>query len=374
MSGFTASKSTNHFDIAVIGGGIAGVSFAAAVSQQAKVLLLEAESNFSQHATGRSAAYFAPSYGNDVIRQLTELSKTAYLDRAIETFGMQVIKPRAAMFVGTEEQRSAVEAMLLEQPNLQELDATQIQSQVPIITDQIQSGALDESGGDMDVDAIVQGYIRTAKSYGLTTVNQAQVQQLKFGQHVEIQTSVGAFSANVIVNAAGAWADHIAGLAGLAPLGLIPKRRSAVLVDAPTDENIDNWPLTVDVDEGFYFKPDAGQLLISPADETPSEPIDAQPQELDIAMGIDRVLNISTLQVRKINHKWAGLRTFAPDRSPVIGFDPRQSNFFWLAGQGGYGVQTAPAAAELASLLCLEQTLPENFSHLEALLSPARLL
>jgi D-arginine dehydrogenase len=362
-----------HFDIAIIGGGIAGISFAAAVSSQAKVLLLESEENFSEHATGRSAAYFAPSYGNQVIRHLTAASQPTYLDGSADTFGIEVIKPRAAMFVGGEDQQASMKAMLDEQQTLQALGTKDIQSLVLIINDSIQFGLLDTSGGDMDVDAITQGYIRSARGHGLKVRTKARVDRLELKQAWHIQTSADEFIADTVVNAAGAWADHLAGLAGLPPLGLTPKRRTAVLVDAPEGERISHWPLTVDIDEAFYFKPDAGQLLISPADETPSDPIDAQPDELDIAIGIDRVSNVSSLAVKKINHKWAGLRTFAPDKSPVIGFDSRAQGFFWLAGQGGYGVQTAPAAAQLASLLCLKKKLPANLAPLEAGVSPKRL-
>ena len=183
--------------------------------------------------------------------------------------------------------------------------------------------------------------------------------------------------APLVINAAGAWADPLANMAGLGSLGLVPKRRTALLVDAPAGLDIKDWPLVIDVDEQLYFKPDAGQLLVSPADETPSAPMDAWPEELDIAIAIDRLLQVVDLDVKTVNQRWAGLRTFAPDKTFVVGLDPRAEGFFWLAGQGGYGVQSSPGMAHLVRHLVLGSTLPADFADvsksIEAV-APARLL
>ena len=173
-----------------------------------------------------------------------------------------------------------------------------------------------------------------------------------------MRTGGTSFAAPVVVNAAGAWADVVAELAGARPIGLQPMRRTALLVDPPEGVRIDDWPMVIDVEETFYFKPDAGLLLLSPADETPSPPCDAQPEALDVAVAIDRVQTATTLEVRRVRHRWAGLRSFVADRAPVAGWDPEAAGFFWLAGQGGYGIQTAPAMARTAAALLQNEALP----------------
>jgi D-arginine dehydrogenase len=193
----------------------------------------------------------------------------------------------------------------------------------------------------------------------------------------QAKTAAGEFSAPVVVNAAGAWADDVARRAGLAPIGIEPKRRTVILVDVPGHQAIADWPLIMDVDEEFYFKPDAGRMLISPADETPSEPCDVQPDELDVAFAVDKFERATTVEVRRVAHKWAGLRVFAPDRSPIAGFDPRADGFFWLAGQGGYGVQTAPGLSQFAMNAITGAAPPAGFETVTTLkdaLSPARLI
>jgi D-arginine dehydrogenase len=206
-----------------------------------------------------------------------------------------------------------------------------------------------------------QGYLRMARAAGSSLVTNASVTRLdrKHGNWIA-RTPAGVFEAPVLVNAAGAWADELAELAGAAPLGIVPYRRTAVLVDPPAGLDIAEIPNTIDIEELFYFKPDAGQLFLSPADETPSVACDAQPDEMDVAVAIDRVQAATTLDVRRVRRKWAGLRSFAPDRSPVIGYDAEIEGFFWLAGQGGYGIQTAPAAGRLAAALIREEDVPAD--------------
>ena len=361
----------NRYDVVIIGGGIAGASLGAELAAQASVLILEQEKNPGMHSTGRSAAYYAPSYGNDVVRQLTRNSDDYYRRTDHE---VPLIHDRDALFIGTQSQTSSLDAMAQDQPELRRLSAAETCHIVPALKSEvIAAGLLDTVGGDLDVDAILQGYLRTFKQQGGEMKTSAQVRELDHsGGMWRVRGSELDVEAPIVINASGAWADTIAGLANLAPLGLVPKRRTAVLVDG--DEDWNHWPLTIDIDEGFYFKPDAGQLLISPADETPSEPCDAQPEEFDIAVAIDRVQKVANIPVKRINHKWAGLRTFAPDKSFVIGFDPRTTGFFWCAGQGGYGVQSAPGVASLASQLCLEQTTNRHPDLLLEQVAPDRLL
>jgi D-arginine dehydrogenase len=361
-----------QFDVIVIGAGIAGVSLGATISATCRTAVLDMEANPGFHATGRSAAYFAPAYGNDVIRALTTASTQTY--KAADLFAHQVIRRRSALFVGREEQLESIVAMHTEQPDLTRLNANDLKQQVPIFQDHMHHGLLDDSGGDLDVDAILQGYLKLLRNNGGELITAAKVQSLETKNTWQVGTSRGTFSAPIIVNAAGAWADGIAATAGLQPIGLTPMRRTALLVDPPSEQDISYWPLVVDVDENFYFKPDAGKLLLSPADETPSEPMDAHANEFDVAVAIDRVSAAIQLDVKRVNHQWAGLRTFANDKSPVVGFDPRKQGFFWLAGQGGYGVQTAPGLARLASDLLLGSSPGTELSHLINRVHPERLI
>jgi D-arginine dehydrogenase len=213
----------------------------------------------------------------------------------------------------------------------------------------------------MEVAAILQGYLRLARRAGTQLVLGAKEGVLgRSGGSWKVSSSAGEFSAPILVNATGAWADSVARRAGAAPVGLQPKRRTAMTIAAPAAHDSRHWPMVVDVDETVYFKPDAGQLLLSPANEDPMEPCDAAPEELDVAMAVDRFETLTTERVKRINHRWAGLRSFVADRSPVAGYDPQAEGFFWLAGQGGYGIQMAPALARTAAALLMGQPLPAD--------------
>jgi len=358
-------------DVVVIGAGIAGAALAAELASDCRVALIEAEQQPGMHSTGRSAAYFAPSYGNEVVRQLTRESEAYFRNPDHQ---VPLLKNRPALFVARDHQQGSILDMQREQSDLQQLDFAELKKLVPVLRPgEVTSGLLDTVGGDLDVDAILQSYLRRFKQSGGKLITGFAVAALNHSNGVwTVKGNREEVCAPILINAAGAWADVIAKAAGLNPIGLSPKRRTAILVDA--DDSWANWPLTIDIDEGFYFKPDAGQLLISPADETLSEPCDAQPDELDIAIAIDRVQQIADIPVRRVNHKWAGLRTFAPDKSFVIGFDPRASGFFWCAGQGGYGVQSAPGVARLAKQLCLGNLVDNAHSDLVALVAPDRLI
>ena len=334
------------------------------------------ESELGYHATGRSAAFFAPAYGNEVVRQVTRMSESFFSSPPDGFSDVQLIRPRDCVFFGSGRQSEAMRGNQRESPHLQAISAEEVRQRVPIVSaNQVASGLLDETGGDLDVDAVLQGFVRNLKRSGGIVCTGARVQKLSRSDGIwSVATDGETFRAPVIVNAAGAWADSVATLAGLDPLGLQPKRRTAVLIDAPADHEISSWPLMVDAEERFYFKPDAGLLLLSPADETPTHACDAQPEELDIAVAIDRFETLTGCEVPRVRHRWAGLRTFAPDKTFVVGCDPRLEGFFWLAGQGGYGVQTSPGLAEIASALINQSALPEGADReLMRAISPVRL-
>jgi D-arginine dehydrogenase len=249
-------------------------------------------------------------------------------------------------------------------PATRTLDVAEAHELCPILRREYVAGALLEPDcADIDVHSLHQGYIRLFKRRDGRLITNSPVHSLAPAHGGwKVQAGAENLTASLIVNAAGAWADEVAALAGVARIGLTPRRRTAMLVDPPPDTAINGWPFVNDIDEKFYFKPDAGSIFISPADETPSEPTDAQPEEWDIAAAVDRIEQATTLQIRRLKARWAGLRTFAPDRTPVVGYSPAAPTFFWLAGQGGYGIQTAPALARVAAALVLGSALPEDLS------------
>jgi D-arginine dehydrogenase len=257
------------------------------------------------------------------------------------------------MFFGREDQAGKLLAIQDDNPRLKFLEADAVRKRVPVFAPDYLHGAMwDRKGGDLDVDALLQGFLRLFRRRGGKFLASHPVSSLdRSGGVWTVTAGAQQFQAPIVVNAAGAWVERIAGMAGLASLGIEPLRRTALTIDPPDHVEIRNWPEMVDADEDFYFKPDAGQIMISPADETPSEPCDAQPEDFDVATGIYRFEQATGLDIRRVNHSWAGLRTFAPDRVFVAGFDPRSEGFFWLAGQGGYGVQSSPAMARLTRFL-----------------------
>ncbi|NKB37030.1 MAG: FAD-dependent oxidoreductase [Gammaproteobacteria bacterium] len=366
-------------DIIIIGAGIAGVSAGALLAEHANVRIIEMETQPGYHSSGRSAAFFSPPYGNSVVRAFTAASEQFFRDPPTGFSDVELIRPRDCLFIARPDQKGSLQDMHTEIPSLLKRTSTQIVDQVPILgVDNLAGGLLDISGGDLDVNEIMQGYLRKFRSHNGKIENATMVESLSRKDGLwRIDTGKQNWYSPIVINAAGAWADTIAAMAGLTGLDITPKRRTALLIDAPSGEDISDWPLCIDIDEQFYFKPDAGQLLISPADETPSAACDAQPEEMDIALAVDRFEQASGLEVNKINHKWAGLRSFAPDKTFVAGFDSRANGFFWLAGQGGYGVQTAPALAALSVTLLtdVKQSGPyQQILQFEEKVSPERLL
>jgi D-arginine dehydrogenase len=340
-------------DIIVIGAGITGVSAAAELAADSTVTLLDMEAQPGYHASGRSAAYFATAYGKKVIRDITGCCESFFLGPPDGFTDVRLLRLRDSMYFGREDQAERLLALQEDNPRLQFLDADAVRKRVPVFAPGYLHGAMwDQKGGDLDVDALLQGFLRLFRRRGGKFCAGQQVSSLERSGGMWTVTAVSQqFHAPIVVNAAGAWVERIASMAGLESLGIEPLRRTALTIDPPAGVEIRDWPEMVDADEEFYFKPDAGQLMISPADETPSKPCDAQAEDLDVATGIYRFERATGLDIRHVNHSWAGLRTFAPDRVFVTGFDPRSEGFFWLAGQGGYGVQSSPAMARLTRFL-----------------------
>ena len=359
-----------RFDVAVIGGGIAGTSVAAELSKDRRVLLLEMESQPGYHTTGRSAAVYAAVYGPSPIRALTRASRAFFASPSTSHFDTALFRPRPIMMIARQEQAFALDQTIAEvgvMTPVERINESAIRKLNPLVKTGYASAAmLDMSGEDIDVAALHQGYLRQFRYFGGDLRCNATVLGLTHtGRDWQINTGVGEFTVDTIVNAAGAWAEHIGGLAQAESIGLIPKRRTAAIVAAPTElapNTLASLPITIDIEENFYLKPDAGRLLISPADETPSPACDAQPEDMDIALCVERIEQAFDLQVHRIESKWAGLRSFVADKCPVVGYSTTAPAFFWLAGQGGYGIQTAPALARLAASQVLQRPVPEDIA------------
>ena len=356
---------SQRFDFVVVGAGIAGASLAWELAAHASVLLVERESQPGLHSTGRSAAMFMASYGPPQVRALTRASRDLYAAPPSGFAAAPILAPRGALYVAWQGQEALLEASWCELQAtgvaVHRIGAAATLARVPVLRAPGLLGAVDEPDAmDIDVHALHQGFLRGARQRGVqlwTTAELTIASRDGNGWHAAFADGREAH-AGVLVNAAGAWADTLAARAGVAPLGLQPKRRSAFSFDAPAGTDNRAWPAAVGIDEGWYFKPDAGQLLGSPANADPVSAHDVQAEELDIATGIDRIERRTTLTIRRPRRVWAGLRTFAPDGDLVIGFDPQAAGFFWLAGQGGYGIQSAAGAAAAAAALLLREPLP----------------
>ncbi len=354
------------YDFIVVGAGIAGASIAYELACTSRVCLIEGEDRPGMHATGRSAALFAPSYGGREFRALTRASR-AFFDHPPTGFTEHaLLKQRGCLYPARSDQCRRLELMVegirASGGHVASISRQEALARVPLLRgDYVAAAAFDSDATDIDVDALEQGFLRGARAAGaaLFTKNWVAKVQRRSGLWC-IDLNDRTVSAPVLINAAGAWADDLAVICGARPIGLQPLRRTALLVDAPAGVDIRDWPAVIDADEQFYFKPDAGRLLLSPADETPDKPGDAHPEELDIAVCVDRVQAALDIEVRRIAHSWAGLRTFAPDRVPVVGFDPQVAGLFWCAGQGGYGIQTSPALGRTGAALAKQESIPED--------------
>jgi D-arginine dehydrogenase len=364
----------------VIGAGIAGASAAAHLAPHGPTLILEGEAQPGYHTTGRSAASYIDTYGHPTVCAVTRASRDFFWTPPDGFAKHALVRPRAELEIARPEQAQPLARLLEEHGgSMRPVGRAEILRLVPILRPEIDwAGAINDATADIDVDAMLQGFLRMARAAGAELVTGARVTALdRTPAGWRVTTSAGVFEAAVVVNAAGAWAGAVGRLAGLGDLGLTPLRRTAARVEPQTKDGLADWPFVIDVEEKFYFRPDAGGLMVSPADETPSDPCDAQADELDIAYAIDAFEQATTETVRRVAHRWAGLRTFAPDRIPVVGADPREPAFIWVAGQGGYGIQTAPALGQAVGALATTGDLhaalrAQGVSAAD--LSPARLL
>jgi D-arginine dehydrogenase len=360
----------NTADVLIVGGGIAGAGAAYELAAFASVIVLEREPQCGYHSTGRSAASYTENYGGAIIRRLAIASRP-FLEQPPAGFSEHpLLSPRGMITIARADQLELLERQLkrarLLVESIEAIDVADAIARVPILRRDYVAGAFIEPHSmDLDVHGLHQGFLREAKARGARIVVNADTHAIeKDGELWTVMTPAGVFRAPLLIDAAGAWADAIAVLAGARPLGLVPKRRTAFNIPAPAGMSVREWPMVNDAAEEFYFKPDAGQLFVSPADATPSEPVDAYPDDLDVAAGVERLERATTLNVERVSRSWAGLRTFAADAEPVVGFDGGVDGFFWLAGHGGYGIKTSPALSRACVSLIRERRLPDDLLRL----------
>lgn len=370
-------------DFIIIGGGIAGASTGFWLSPHAKVIVLERESHPAYHSTGRSAALFTAAYGAPQVRALTQASREFFDQPPAGFCEHPLLTPRGEMTVDFTGDAAELNNQYLSAkatvPEMQRLSADEACARLPILRREKVHGAIyDPTACDIDTDALHQGYLRGIRRNHGEVHTDCQVLGLERDANNvwQVQTNGQTFSAPVIINAAGAWADKIGALAGARSLGLQPKRRAAFIFAGPEGVDIHQWPMLVSLDESFYMKPDAGMFLGSPANADPVEPHDVQPEELDIAMGIYQIEEATTLTIRRPTRTWAGLRSFVADGDLLSGFDAQVPGLFWVAAQGGYGIQTSPAMGQASAALVRGLPLPEQlrqFGLSSNMLAPARL-
>lgn len=371
------------YDYVIVGAGMAGVSLAYRLPEEAHVLVLERESHAAYHSTGRSAAMFVETYGTETIRALTVAGNDFFSHPPAGFSDQPILLPRGVLYVGTAEQQGLLDSQYQDWHeqglDVSRLSAEEALAMVPCLDPAQLAGALyDGQGQDMDVHALHQGFLKGAQAKGVKLRLDTEVLSAKWDGEcweVQLNSEPTTLRTRVLVNAAGAWADTLAERCGVQALGIQPKRRSAFLFSPPEGVDHREWPAVIDIGEEFYFKPDAGMLLGSPANADDVDAHDVVAEELDVATGIYRIEERTQLRIRRPSHTWAGLRSFAPDGELVIGQDAQCSGFFWLAGQGGYGIQTAAGASLLAASLLEKQDLPESLKALKidpAVVSPAR--
>jgi D-arginine dehydrogenase len=374
-------SSPGAIDAVIIGAGIAGASAAYFLAERAKVVVLERESQPGLHSTGRSAALFSETYGNAQIRALTRASRP-FLERPPRGFvDHALLAPRGALVVGTADQADAVrrdfEMMRADLPALELLDGSAMRARVPVLESAFAHlGFLEPGARDIDVNGLHQGFLRGLKQRGSRVECDAHIRSIERSHgewliEVDLRGQPHTLRAPLVIDAAGAWADEVAALAGVAPLGLEPRRRTAFLFQPPAGVETAHWPFVTSMREDFYFKPDAGLLLGSPANADPVVPHDVQPEDMDIALAIDRIEAATTMRIERPLRPWAGLRSFVRDGGLVCGFDPKARGFFWMAALGGYGIQTCAALGEACAHIALGRALPAHLS--DAGLTPAML-
>lgn len=382
MSRCSTTPATARADFLVIGAGIAGASVAYWLAPHGRVIVLERESQPGYHATGRSAALFSQSYGSAQVRALTRASR-AFFDNPPAGFGDHpLLSPRGFMMVAAPGQEAQLDAywkvVSALDGNAQRLDAAQACAMLPALRPEKTVAAVYEpDAADMDVHAIHQGYLRGMRRAGGELVPRSQVTAMERVDGLwRVTCGERVYEAPVVLNAAGAWVDTIARMAGALPIGIEPRRRSAFIFAPPPGLDCTRWPMAVGAGEDWYIKPDAGMLLGSPANADLVEPHDVLPEELDIALAMHHIEENTTLTIRRPTRTWAGLRSFVADASLVGGFDDQVPGFFWVAGQGGYGIQTSAAMGETCASLARGLPVPAHvaaFGLSAEMLGPARL-
>ena len=369
------------YDFAVIGAGMAGASVAFELAETGSVVLIEAETQPGYHSTGRSAALFTPNYGNAVVRRINALSEAFLLDPPPGFAEHPLLAPRGMLTAAAPGDEAGLEAILAQataRAPVRRVGAAEALALAPLLRPaKVVAAAYEPGVMDIDVDALHQGYLRGVRVRGGALRCAAPVRAItRRAGHWQVQAGAETVAARLLINAAGAWADEVASLAGVQSIGLVPKRRSAILVDAPEGIDVQALPAVDTIGSAAYVKPAAGRIMASPGDETPSEPQDARPEELDIARIADWLERHTTITLRRIEHSWAGLRSFVADGAPVVGFDRARGDFFWLAAQGGYGIMMAPALARASRALIRTGSLPDDFAAADLsrdALSPERL-
>jgi len=340
------------FDAVVIGAGIAGATVASALSSDCKVALVEAEEQAGYHTTGRSAAIWILNYGPPEVRVLTGLSRDFFLNPPSDISDVPLGLHRQNIYLAPENQTDALDALIAQNLGIVDMPLAEVKRLVPALReDYAVRAGLEDNAFDMDVAALHQGFLRRLRRAGGILHLRHRAGNITRGDRVwHVETSAGiTVSAPILVNAAGAWGDEVAVQSGIAPLGLIPCRRTACIID-PAPYDVTNWPMVQSAAHEWYARAEArAKLMVTPCDETPMPPHDVQPDELDVAIAIDRMQQALDIPVSRIEHSWAGLRTFAPDRSLAFGWEESAPGFFWCVGQGGYGIQTAPAAGKLVA-------------------------
>lgn len=347
-------------DILVIGGGIAGLSAAAPLSKHAKVIVLEAEEQVGFHSSGRSATMLHYFLGDRLVRALT-LASRSFIEEPPPGFTDVPLGHSMPVLIHAREEERAeldlLEAEIRQFAELERLDARGVNELCPILKSDAVHGIVDHNAIRLDAHALLQGNLRQLRDNGgeiKTAARAASIQRAGGCWTVMIERR-DTLSAPILVNAAGSWADQVAELAGIEQIGLEPKRRTIITFDAPAGTPLDNLPFAKTIPDELYFAPESGRLFASPMDEVPSDPCDAQPDEYEVALAASRVEERTVVKVDRIHSRWAGLRTFTRDRHPAVGFAPDAEGFFWLAGQGGFGLQTSPALAAIAASL-IERT------------------
>ena len=350
----------------IIGGGIAGASAGYALAECGEVVLVERETQCGYHTTGRSAALLTEAWETTLVRRITGVGRGFFESPPSEFSSVPLVRPRPIMLIGRSDQRESVDSSAADArenvASARLVDGDEAMELCPVLRPGYVDRAVLEPGGRaIDVDALLQGFLRGLRRRGGKVLTGAPVTRIRGdGSGWRVQAGEHEIGAEVLVNAAGAWADRVAALADVSPIGLQPMRRTAFTFAPPTGLDVREWPAVIDIDEQFYFEPEGVQLLGSPAEQTAMEPHDVRHEEVDVAVAIDRIQKATTLEIRSIQRAWAGLRTFTPDRFPVVGPDPDHPTFVWLAGQGGFGIMTSPGMASIATSLIIDGEMPQS--------------